>query len=88
MVDKQQVVRAISKLANLLMTDERINWAGIYLGERGTIKLAIYHAGEMSLTELTEMVHRLGGPALKFLLTVPGFGAKKVSPRTTFGRWI
>lgn len=75
----------ISKVSGLLMTDKRIEWAGLYIFD-GVLKLGIYYNGEMSLKELTEVVTRLGGPLMQQLLNVPGFSARKVSPRSV--RWL
>ncbi len=71
----------INKIAKLIMTDPRIDWAGVYISLEGSLKLGVYHTSLLSITELTELVSRLGGPALKDLIAMPSFGAKRVFPR-------
>lgn len=75
----------IGQISKLLMTDNRIEWAGLYIYQ-GDLKLGIYYLGDMSLKELTEVVTNLGGPLMQQLLFIPGFSARKVSPRST--RWL
>lgn len=85
--NRARTARAIEALAGRLMLDCRIDWAGLYLGVNGDLKLAIYHNGYMSISDLTYIVHEKGGADLPYLLQVPGFSAKKVAPRVSLPKF-